>query len=90
MQVTLATDRVSAMQENVEVQEAPLHVCMICEQRGREGIHILSQFICLECEREIVNTGVDDDLYDYFVERMRALWQDLANHEPDVSGPSYS
>lgn len=90
MQVTLATDRVSAMLENSEMQEAPAQVCMICEQAGREGIHILSQFICFECEREIVNTGVDDDLYDYFVERMRALWRDLANHELDLGGPSYS
>ncbi|MCY0875672.1 MAG: sigma factor G inhibitor Gin [Firmicutes bacterium] len=78
------------MLEDPQEQEAPVQVCMICEQAGKEGIHILSQFICLECEREIVNTGVDDDLYDYFVERMRALWRDLANREPDLSGPTYS
>jgi len=67
----------------------PVPVCMICEQVGGEGIHILSQFICLECEREIVNTGVDDDLYDYFVERMRALWRDIASDPDTAPGPCY-
>lgn len=77
-------------QDTKEIQELEPHVCMICEQTGKEGIHILSQFICLECERDIVNTGVDDDLYEYFVERMRALWRDLAGVDTELPGPSYS
>lgn len=78
------------MEETHYNHEELANVCMICEQAGREGIHILSQFICLECEREMVMTGVEDDLYDYFVERMRALWRDLTLPEGETPGSSYS
>ncbi len=73
------------------MNEDDVYVCMICECSCSNGIHILSQFICSECEEEIVNTSVEDDLYDYFVERLRALWLDLIGLEMDQPpGSSFS
>ena len=73
------------------MNEDNLYVCMICECAGSNGIHILSQFICSDCEEEIVNTSVEDDLYIYFVERMRAVWLDLLELETDrPPGSSFS
>ena len=65
------------------MNEDEVYVCMICERAGSDGIHILSQFICSDCEAEIVNTDVEDDLYDYLVMRMRVLWLDLIRMETD-------
>lgn len=64
--------------------EDDLRVCMICARTGGDGIHILSRFICSDCEQDLVNTEVDDDLYEYFVDRLRILWNDL------MSGISFS
>ncbi len=68
-------------------------VCMICEREcdEHEGIKILSQFICTDCEKDIVNTNVDDDLYDYFVEKLRTLWLDIMRTDIDPPpGTPYS
>ena len=44
--------------------------CLICEQNKLEGIHLFQSFICLECEREIINTKTNDPKYQYFVYQM--------------------
>ncbi|PWI57532.1 sigma factor G inhibitor Gin [Sulfoacidibacillus thermotolerans] len=63
-------------------------VCMICERECTEGIHILTQFICLECEQDICRTNVEDDLYDYFVGRLRGLWIDVLNLDKEEANGS--
>ncbi len=63
-------------------------VCMICERECTEGIHILSQFICTDCEQDICRTNVDDDLYDYFVARLRALWGEMVRLDTERSNGS--
>ena len=45
-------------------------VCLICENRKMDGIHFLHSFICLECEREIVNTKTSDPKYSFFLYQM--------------------
>lgn len=45
-------------------------VCLICENTKKEGIHIMQSFICLECEREIVNTKTSDPKYQFFLYQM--------------------
>jgi hypothetical protein len=50
------------------------HTCIVCNERKQDGIRIWNQFICLSCEREIVQTDVDDDRYAYYIERMKRIW----------------
>jgi hypothetical protein len=48
--------------------------CIICEQHRQDGITICSEFICNNCESEIVNTDVLDARYPYFITQMRRIW----------------
>ena len=54
--------------------ETELVACMICEQQRAEGIHICDQFICAECETEIVHTDVRDERYPFFIMQMKRVW----------------
>ncbi|WP_100332713.1 sigma factor G inhibitor Gin [Bacillus xiapuensis] len=47
--------------------------CIICEQEKPRGIHIITAFICLECEREIVGTAPEDEAYTRIVKKMRKI-----------------
>lgn len=67
-------------------EERPQYACVVCERVGSEGIHVLSRFICADCEWEMVNTPVEDDLYHYFIERLRILWLDMAWLDTDMPG----
>ncbi|WP_400244707.1 sigma factor G inhibitor Gin [Niallia sp. JL1B1071] len=45
-------------------------ICLICEKAKLEGIHLFQSFICMECERDIVNTKTMDPKYQFFVYQM--------------------
>ena len=48
--------------------------CIICGETGREGITIVSEFICDHCESEMVHTDVLDDKYPFFINRLKQIW----------------
>ncbi|WP_245726293.1 sigma factor G inhibitor Gin [Marininema mesophilum] len=48
--------------------------CIVCEKECQEGITVLAEFICRDCEAEIVNTDVRDKKYAYFVLQMKNIW----------------
>ncbi|MFK7696830.1 sigma factor G inhibitor Gin [Paenibacillus sp. HJGM_3] len=48
--------------------------CIICEQEKPLGIRICSQFVCDECESEMVNTDVSDARYPFFIHQMNKIW----------------
>ncbi len=48
--------------------------CIVCDKLQLEGIVVLDEFICDQCEREMVQTHVEDEKYPYFVFRMRKIW----------------
>jgi hypothetical protein len=50
--------------------------CIVCGEDKEFGIRIVSQFLCKECERGIVNTDVHDEKYKYYVERMKQIWME--------------
>ncbi|OPG16870.1 sigma factor G inhibitor Gin [Ferroacidibacillus organovorans] len=60
--------------------------CLICEARVREGIVLLGHTICADCEQEMIHTEVDDELYAYFVEKLRTLWFELTMR-PETGTP---
>lgn len=62
-------------------------VCVVCERQTVEGMRILSQFICADCEREMIETEADDELYEFFVIRLHGIWKDLMSGGTDASEP---
>lgn len=50
-------------------------ICLICGRRQEEGLHIAAEFICCDCEREMVRTEVWDAKYPFFIHRMKQMWQ---------------
>lgn len=48
-------------------------VCIVCEQPKQEGIQIYDQFLCLDCEREIVQTDTTDPKYRFYVKQLRKI-----------------
>lgn len=49
-------------------------ICMICERKSEVGIHLVSSFICCNCEQEMVATDVMDERYPFFVARMKQIF----------------
>jgi hypothetical protein len=50
--------------------------CIICGETKaeEEGMFLISEFICLSCEAEIVKTDVKDAKYPFFIHQMRQIW----------------
>jgi hypothetical protein len=55
-------------------EEIKNHRCIICEQDKSLGIMICSEFLCDECEAEMVRTDVKDAKYPFFVHQMNKIW----------------
>jgi hypothetical protein len=49
--------------------------CIVCgqEKLAEEGLFIVSQFVCLSCEAEMVETDVKDVKYPFFIHQLRKL-----------------
>lgn len=57
----------------MEQEHAQPEVCIICGHEKKEGIRILSQFICEDCEAEMVRTEAEDAKYRFFIGRMKKI-----------------
>lgn len=55
-------------------EEIKLHKCIICEQEKSLGIMICSEFLCEDCETEMVRTDVVDAKYPFFIHQMNKIW----------------
>lgn len=49
------------------------HECIICNNRKVNGIMIISEFICDDCEHEMVRTDVQDAKYPFFIHQMKQI-----------------
>ncbi|MDF2938686.1 MAG: Sigma-G inhibitor, Gin [Paenibacillaceae bacterium] len=49
-------------------------ICIICGSTGKAGIRVISEFICEDCEMEIVRTDVQDAKYPYFIHQLKQIW----------------
>jgi hypothetical protein len=49
------------------------HECIICGNHKENGIMIISEFICEECESEMVRTDVQDAKYPFFIHQMKQI-----------------
>ena len=55
-------------------QIQPKHKCIVCEQSKEEGIFIVSEFICTDCETEMVHTDAQDAKYPFFIHQLKQIW----------------
>ncbi|PZE19178.1 sigma factor G inhibitor Gin [Paenibacillus xerothermodurans] len=58
-----------------DVLQRPLtHNCIICGQKKEHGIMIITEFICDECEHEMVQTDVKDAKYSFYIHQMKRIF----------------
>lgn len=57
----------------LSMEELTEQVCIVCNQPKTEGITIVSQFVCEECESEIVHTNADDAKYHFFIRQLKQI-----------------
>ncbi|QKG85832.1 hypothetical protein GXN76_00340 [Kroppenstedtia pulmonis] len=41
---------------------------------------VLDEFICGDCEQEIIQTNVEDKKYPYFVHQLKSIWLGRQTH----------
>ncbi|MFD1954674.1 sigma factor G inhibitor Gin [Paenibacillus thailandensis] len=58
------------------MEERPHLNCIICGKSSEEGqgIVIVSEFICEDCETEMVRTDVHDAKYPFFIHQMKQIF----------------
>ena len=49
--------------------------CVVCSQKVRESLVILSSFICLPCESMLLRTQIGSPDYLSAVEGVKKIWQ---------------
>ncbi|WP_449538305.1 sigma factor G inhibitor Gin [Ferdinandcohnia sp. Marseille-Q9671] len=47
--------------------------CIICEQEKKNGIHLYTRFICMDCEQDIIHTETNDPKYQFYLDRLRKV-----------------
>ena len=47
--------------------------CGICDEEKESGFYLYRLYICLECERQIVQAEPEQDIYQQFVKRLRGV-----------------
>ncbi|AKL93586.1 hypothetical protein CACET_c00680 [Clostridium aceticum] len=49
--------------------------CYICDDETSTGILLLNQYICRNCEEELVNTPVEQLKYEIFRRKIKDIWR---------------
>lgn len=52
--------------------------CLVCGQEGREGLAVLSFFVCRACEEKIVRANIYDPEYDILRNKLKKIWSGQA------------
>jgi hypothetical protein len=47
--------------------------CVICEQLKPKGIHLYTSFICVDCERDLIQASTNDPRYKFFLEQLKKI-----------------
>lgn len=49
--------------------------CYICKKKVSNGIVLLNQYICEKCEKEIVDTPIDQLKYRMYKNKIKNIWK---------------
>lgn len=55
--------------------EAKKLECLICGENTFPGLVILGEAICYSCEKKVAITGVEEDSYPFYLERIKRIWE---------------
>lgn len=58
---------------SMTVKKSAGETCVVCDDKKQEGIHLFTQFICKDCEKEIVDTETDDFRYVFFLKKLKTI-----------------
>lgn len=58
----------------LEPEHRAVSECIICHFAKPNGIRICGEFICADCEQDIVHANVDDAVYQHYVQEMKRIW----------------
>ena len=58
---------------NQDIHASVGETCIICENVKYKGIHLYTEFICMECEKDILQTSTDDPKYKYYVQQLKKI-----------------
>lgn len=47
--------------------------CVICEQKKSKGIHLYTSFICIECEKDLIQTEIGNPKYKYYLKQLKKI-----------------
>ncbi|MCJ8009989.1 sigma factor G inhibitor Gin [Lederbergia wuyishanensis] len=47
--------------------------CIICEETGKQGIHLYTSFICTDCEKAMIATSTKDPIYKFYIKQLKAI-----------------
>lgn len=61
---------VEKMNYSYQTKKKKEEFCLVCESYKGMGIHVYQSFICLECERAIVQTSTNDPKYQFFIQQL--------------------
>lgn len=63
-------------------------VCFGCGRSVPDGLQFLGQYLCPDCEKEILGSDVAKDDYQHWINVLRKFWEstqiDLRENGPDV------
>ena len=48
-------------------------MCIVCESEKVIGIHLYTEFICTDCEKDMINTSTDDPKYHYYLKQLKKI-----------------
>lgn len=48
-------------------------VCIVCDEEKENGIHLFTHFICETCEQNIRLTEPEDELYRYYLQKLKKV-----------------
>lgn len=47
--------------------------CIICEEMKHDGYHLYTQFICTDCEKDIIQTETADPKYQFYIKKLKKV-----------------
>ncbi|MGE8207440.1 sigma factor G inhibitor Gin [Heyndrickxia sp. NPDC080065] len=55
------------------VKENIRKTCIICDQSKERGFHLYTSFICSDCEKDIIQTDINDPKYRFFINQLKLV-----------------
>lgn len=47
--------------------------CIVCGEPSKQGIHLYTSFICIDCEKAMVSTSTNDPAYKFYIKQLKVI-----------------